>query len=379
MAERISKSGIVASTRVGDNATVKILSIDYEAILTCDRDCHYIKQSWNGSLKCALDHVKSLANFKNTVLLVDYEVIVDRDASENWEVFDSEFKVIDDKGHIHEGEVVCEEMISPQQEASGRETLYPGTRATFRIFYKSFPKKGKISSIVIDKSYDEKSRINLEDVVEDDSEQLETEGIRESGKYDRNVFNPRNPGDLFERMDRLEQALRELQDQMKKLSEEKKVDFNASVEIPIVKERIQEGKVSVHTLSELQSLSPRDFREVVIGLLQGQGFKNIETKSDPEVGFSSMIGTRFGTTYAIYAIPYSMRKPEVELIKVQWLLRFQKTHNREKAIFFTSGTFSHEAESEASSNNVELIDKSRMATMLSLRDADSFGYKPLQH
>ena len=368
MADGIRSIGSVASTRVGDNATVRVLSIDYEAIFTCDRDCNYIKQSWNGSLKCALDYVKSLANFKNSYLLVDYEVIVDRDASENWEVFESEFKVIDNKGHIHEGKVVCEEMISPQQEASGRETLYPGTRATFRIFYKSFPKKGKISSIVIDKSYDEKSRIDLESFVQDDSEQIETKGIRESGNYDRNVFNPRNPADLFERMDRLEQALRELQEQMKRLSEEKKVDFDVSTEIPIVNERIPEGKVNVHTLSDLQSLSPQDFREVVIGLLQGLGFKNIETKSDPEVGFSSMIGTRFGTTYAIYAIPYSIRKPEVELIKVQWLLRFQKTHNREKAVFFTSGSFSPDAVSEAASHNIELIDKTRMAAMLSLRE-----------
>ena len=129
---------------------------------------------------------------------------------------------------------------------------------------------------------------------------------QESG--DRQVFNPRNPGDLFERIDRLEEAVRELQKRLDHLSAGANVIKEPLVDIPLAPERKDDNKIEVSSVKELLELDPTSFRDTMIKMLHGQGFKNIETLSDPNVGFGAMTGSRFGTCYAIYTVQEHMSK-----------------------------------------------------------------------
>lgn len=92
-----------------------------------------LKTSRDGTIICALDRVDGISNFQTKAVLVDYEVVLDRDATEEWTVFDSSFELIDSDGHIHEGDILCEDMADPEHIGvmDSRHTLYPGTRATF--------------------------------------------------------------------------------------------------------------------------------------------------------------------------------------------------------------------------------------------------------
>ena len=183
---------------------------------------------------------------------------------------------------------------------------------------------------------------------------------------------------MFDRIDRLEDAVRELQEQITRLSQSKGESIDISTEIPVSNVEKPENQIEVKTVSELLQLTPEEFRTLAIQMLHGQGFKSIETNSDPEVGYASMTGSRFGTSYAIFAVQENQSNYSSDLRKVKWLISFQKRHRQEKAIYITSAKLSPEAESEALANHVEVLDIDRLASMLALRN-DSFGYRPLQH
>lgn len=361
----------IAKIRVGDDATVAVLGIHQDESLRCDRDCAMLTEDENGVIVCAYGNVHDIVDFQTkSPLVIEYHCSLDRDAADEWYLWESDFKVIDTDGFIHEGHVICDNILYPVPSVENGFTLFKGTRANIVITYPDFPKGGHISSILIDKSSEDRATIDFEERIADDTGSEPEEILPE--KKTGLVFNPRNPGDLFEKIEKLEAAVQELQNQVRILS-----GGRAVIETPVetTPNPTPELGVSVKSISELLELSPDDFREVVIALLHGQGFKNIETKSDPNVGFASMIGTRYGSNYAIYAIPYKQEK-EVGRESIQMLLQFKKIHEREKAVFISSGHFSREAETLARLNDVELIDQSRLAMMLSLKD-DSFGYKPL--
>ena len=368
----------VASTRVGDNATVIVLGIHYDYGLVCNRKCNMLDEDENGIIVCALDRVKNIVNFQSHSLVIDYQCILDKDSDENWRVYESEFKVIDEEGFIHEGQVICDDIIYPIKSVENGHTLFKGTRANIVIYYPDFPTEKKITSIVIDKSYSEQSRIELGSTSFEAPSIPSPDGEREKVRNDRHVFNPRNPGDLFDRIDRLEDAVRELQEQITRLSQSKGESIDISTEIPVSNVKKPENQIEVKTVSELLQLTPEEFRTLAIQMLHGQGFKSIETNSDPEVGYASMTGSRFGTSYAIFAVQENQSNYSSDLRKVKWLISFQKRHRQEKAIYITSAKLSPEAESEALANHVEVLDIDRLASMLALRN-DSFGYRPLQH
>ena len=368
----------IASTRVGDNATVLVMGIHYDHALICDRKCHMLDTDEDGIVVCGYERVKNIVNFQTKALVIDYQCILDKDADDNWRVYEQDFKVIDNEGFIHEGAVICESIQYPIKTVENGHTLYKGTRANIVVFYPGFPKDQKISAIVIDKSYSEKSRIDFDSTSFEMPTVPVTEGQREDVKNERMVFNPRNPGDLFDRIDRLEEAVRELQEKLGQLSEGKTVGTKPQVVIPPAPEKSEEAIISIKTVSELLALDPTGFRDVMIQMLQGQGFKNIETKSDPDVGFGAMIGTRFGTTYAIYAVQENQSNYSSDVRKVKWLIQFRKRHNADKGIYITSSKLSRDAEMEAISNGVEILDIDRISIMLSLKN-ESFGYHPLQH
>ena len=368
----------VASTRVGDNATVIVLGIHYDHGLVCNRKCNMLDEDDNGIIVCALNRVKDIVNFQTHSLVIDYQCILDKDSDENWRVYESEFKVIDEEGFIHEGQVICDDIIYPIKSVENGHTLFKGTRANIVIYYPDFPTEKKITTIVIDKSYSEQSRIELESTSFEVPSIPILDGEREKVRNDRHVFNPRNPGDLFDRIDRLEDAVRELQEQITRLSQSKGESIDISTEIPVTNVKKPENQIEVKTVSELLQLTPEEFRTLAIQMLHGQGFKSIETNSDPEVGYASMTGSRFGTSYAIFVVQENQSNYSSDLRKVKWLISFQKRHRQEKAIYITSAKLSPEAESEALANHVEVLDIDRLASMLSLRN-DSFGYRPLQH
>lgn len=138
----------IAQCRISDCATVRVLSINPNAELICDRECSCLKESKNGSFQCSIERIKHLVDCKASALTIDYEIYLDRKADWDWDVRDSDFRIIDEEGDIYEGRFICEDFISPEQLKNSPRTLFPGTRGRYRVYYESFPKDGKVSSII---------------------------------------------------------------------------------------------------------------------------------------------------------------------------------------------------------------------------------------
>ena len=182
------------------------------------------------------------------------------------------------------------------------------------------------------------------------------------------VVPPARDGGVAERLSLLERRVSLLEEQVRKLSDGRPA--SGEVQEP------EHKTASIKTVSELVALDDRAFRAIAVQVLQQQGYRDFEMHSDPEVSYSSMLASRYGTQYAVFAVPATKKMPQIEPNRIDWLLSFQHVHHAEKAILITSGKLSRDAESQARINNVEIIDKDRITFLLSLKD-DTFGYRPL--
>ena len=183
-----------------NGATVRILRVSPDEVLTCYRDCGSLEESEDGSIQCSLGLVKKMANFQSTALVIDYEVIMDRKADWQWLVCGADFDLIDENGEIHEGNTICRSMKSPKGLTESLKFVYPGSRAKFRVFYESFPKGVAIASFICNQ-LGENCRIDFISEKLQDNELETVQSIEET---------PQEPDDLRERVEMLEKQMRRL-------------------------------------------------------------------------------------------------------------------------------------------------------------------------
>ena len=185
-----------------NGATVRILRVSPNEVLTCDRDCASLEEAEDGSIQCGVGSVKKMVNFQTTALVIDYEVIMDRKADWQWLVCGANFVLVDEMGEIHKGDTICMNMKSPKGLTDGLAFVYPGTKARFRVYYESFPKDGRIASLICDNLGREDGRI---DFISEESQEKELE--ERPQKMDT---VPQEPEYLRERIEMLEKQLRRL-------------------------------------------------------------------------------------------------------------------------------------------------------------------------
>lgn len=186
-----------------NGATVRILRVYPNEILTCDRDCGSLEESDDGSIQCSLGCVKKMVNFQTSALVIDYEVVMDRKADWQWLVCGANFNLIDDNGEIHEGDTICSNMKSPKGLTESLKFVYPGSKAKFRVYYEDFPKDGEIASFICNQ-LGENCRI---DFISEEPQDNELDEIPQ-----QIVDKPQEPDDLRERVERLEKQMRRLRE-----------------------------------------------------------------------------------------------------------------------------------------------------------------------
>lgn len=203
----------IAQVKIDDCATVRVLKITPNVIVKCDRDCACLEESKDGSIQCSIGWIKKMTNFQISALIIDYEVIMDRDADWEWPVCGADFSVIDEYGHIHKGEFLCDHILSPERIEHSSDTLFPGTRGTYRVYYETFPKGGKIVSIVAVRIGNLQGRMDLltTEPLECDFEE-ERRPISMSPQAPAPAATPQQPldDDLRERVEKLEYEMRKL-------------------------------------------------------------------------------------------------------------------------------------------------------------------------
>jgi hypothetical protein len=360
-----------ASTKVGDDLTVSLLNVFYDKALLCKKECESLDEDEEGRKYCSEGTVFDMRNYQTWALVVEYLCELAPGAKDSVYLLEDKFKVIDNEGFIHEGHMLCEMMDYPLRFVEDGHTLFGGTRAYCVLFYPDFPKDMRVKSIVFD-YYTSNGRIDLENTSFVATPAAEKETRRPA------VVPPARDGGVAERLSLLERRVSLLEEQVRQLSAGR-LASGAVPEMapsPLSLAAPANKPASIKTVSELVALDDRAFRDIAVQVLQQQGYRDLEMHSDPEVGYSSMLASRYGTQYAVFAVPATKKMPQIEPNRIDWLLSFQHVHHAEKAILITSGKLSRDAESQARINNVEIIDKDRITFLLSLKD-DTFGYRPL--
>lgn len=151
----------IAQIRVSNSATVQVLRISPNEVITCDQQCVFLEKTPDGSIQCFMERAKHLDDFHTTALVIDYEIILDKDADREWPVRADDFLIVDETGLIHKGFLICDKMLSPKGLSRGINRLYPGTRGQYRVYYETFPKDGKVASIIAGHSEESRGRVDL--------------------------------------------------------------------------------------------------------------------------------------------------------------------------------------------------------------------------
>lgn len=151
----------IAQCRIGDCATVRVLSITPNEEIICNRDCACLKESNNGSIQCSIHWIKNMVNFRTTALIIDYEIIMESDTDWDWPIIGDNFPIVNEDGIIYSGYFLCDDLISPNQIQGQADTVFPGTKGRCRFFYEGFPKEGKVVSILVNPPIGPQRRIDL--------------------------------------------------------------------------------------------------------------------------------------------------------------------------------------------------------------------------
>ncbi len=192
----------IAQVRIDNCATVRVLKITPNVEITCDRKCACLKESRNGSVQCSIGWIKKMVNFKTSALFIDYEVILDRNADWDWPVCASNFHVIDEEGNLFKGEFLCDSIVSPERIANSPDTLFPGTKGKYRVYYETFPKDGKVASIMAVRIGNIQGRMDL----------MSAEPIQQEAEVEPRpqVVAPEQTENLRERVETLEKEMRKI-------------------------------------------------------------------------------------------------------------------------------------------------------------------------
>lgn len=201
----------IAQIVIDGFATVRVVRIAPNEVITCDRNCSCLEESRNGSIQCSIGWIKKMVNFQTTALVIDYEIIMDRRSQNDWCVSAYDFPIIDESGQIHQGEFICDDIVSPDRLSDGNSKLYRGTKATFRVYYESFPKDGKIASIIAENTSSLSGRVDLL------STEPEPQIVEEQPQPA--AFIPQQKDDLRERVEALENEVASLRRLVRALTE----------------------------------------------------------------------------------------------------------------------------------------------------------------
>lgn len=198
----------LASAKIGKDAVVYVTGIHYDEPLRCDRKCDMLEEDGDGILVCGEGRVENIARFQTRALTVDFHCVLSLFAKEKWILWRHDFKVIDEDGFIHEGDFLCEKIPYPVRTVESGHTLYRGTRANVVIRFPDFPEGQKIRSIVVQK--------DLQETIID----LEGGPAVEPEVFSENMEEEEPASELLERIEALEEAVRELQQKYDMLEED---------------------------------------------------------------------------------------------------------------------------------------------------------------
>lgn len=385
-------------------------SINLQQTYSCSKLCStMVMDAYNdgeGTVSCNYCPVK-IVKGSFTIPEVVLNVIVTKAAEDAWFVGNDDIRIVDMKGYVYSGKVLCED-IPYIPRATNCQEIQKNSRIDLVYVFPGFPIDEEVQSIQIVKGSDS-AIIELRPIKEEDdvfseeyySSVLSTKKkheVQEDEGQDEPVRDMASFA-FYEKLNRLKllifkrfnntllsyeiQALDEnIEETIYELSLEADSnyvfkadlqqslidDFHQTVESfrrrksPQINQE-EQSSIKPERFSDLLKMDPYQFEHFCASLLEEQGFEQIRVTRKSNDRGVDIIAFLSGERYVVQCKRY---KDTVGSPEMQGFIGAMKNAGAEKGIYMTTGTFTREAELMARVNGVDLFDKFKLASLLQL-------------
>lgn len=385
-------------TPIAHNGCVFTISkVEECKIYKCNPECFWLRNNSYESCehkKLGVDYHKKQIE----CLSVELHIIVTQAASEAWYVRPEHIVVVDEEGYSHKGDIICDDIIKKGIYASRYDYIHICTQA--KVIY-IFPNV-KIRNILLTDStnsftgafireeQNEFSSSFYEQIKQQYSynktQEIPTqtrykqEKLLDNINYLRLLIHKRLNNDMLpiekkqleEKIDNKMYALSlevktnqwESNPEIYPFIQELRTDLeNYDFQRNASKEFDRQQQIKIQKVEDLHGISPYQFEYISAQLLEEQGFVDIKvTRKSNDKGID-IVCRKGNDKYVAQCKRYSnnIGSPEMQMF-------IGAIHNAraDRGIYITTSEFTHEARIMAGSNNIDLIDKHKLAEWISI-------------
>lgn len=386
-----------------------IVNITQDKEFKCKHECIYGKGS-----PC-LQWPYKVKNEKFQATEVVLNVIATEASHRGWRVENRDLKIMDEKGFSYDGYVLCDYIGTNVQCTTEGGYIHPYTQSNI-VYVFNMPRGAKVGGAIITNG-NESARFEFEDL---DNKEIfssdfyhQLESSLSQGTYDRKGNSVHYRGvrksiiDDY-KLERLKEDINYIKLQIFKrlnndlLSSEQKsieekianrayqveltiksngwenstecqdlvADFRTSMEqyefqLSARREFDQQREIKIQRVIELQSVKPYVFEHISASVMAKQGYEKVKvTRQSNDKGID-IICEKDGLLYVAQCKRYAATVGSPDMQK---FIGAMQNARADRGVFITTSTFTREASIMANENNVELVDKYKLAEWLSLTD-----------
>lgn len=379
--------------------------IKYNSEFVCDEDCIHFQYEKNKRLiRCRYSPV-DVRNGKFSCIEVLLSIYCKPQAGVNWRIVNEDVFLIDSDKYSHKGMVLCDNTTDKRHLAKENDRVFSGTKADVVYLFPFLKKRTDIHSILINNG-NQSIRFNISEE-SDDNDNEDSKNVYSND----NTYNSFRASyirvRIIERINNLKvQMFRRLNTKMMATEAqrlEEKIEtsiYSLSLELDSLgwnspnnrsiydsfHEEVTNYRkflyakklanadldVKVRKVSELMCVDPYVFEHICSKILIEHGFENVSVTPRSNDKGIDIMASKNGLSYAAQCKRY---KGVVGSPEIQMFIGAMKNSNADKGIYITTGTFTKEAIIMADSNRIEMWDRNKLASLLTL-DYDSEPDQP---
>lgn len=383
-----------------------IVSIDRNKETECMKDCYYGEKT-----TCNRHWPYSIKNGKFSATQVVLNVIVTEIGDSGWRADDGDLKILDENGFSYDGFVLCDHIKSSIHHINENQFIHPFTQGNI-IYLFNLPNNIEIGGFLITNGREsemfeyrkKENKIFSKDFYEAlRSEQTISLNVNENrGTYRErrtSVLQGYEIGKLKESINYLKLQIHKRLNNELMIHEQKKIEEKIDNKAYEIKLSIQsngwendfevegivsdfyktledyemtlsarrdfdaEKEIRIDKVSGLLDIDPYQFELVCANILEGQGFINIVVTSHSNDKGIDINCEKGRLKYVVQCKRYSTSVGSPDMQK---FIGAMQNARADKGIFMATCLFTKEAIRMAEGNNIELVDKNKLAEWLDI-------------
>lgn len=383
-----------------------VVKINEGKTYKCDEGCPYLRKD---SRNCC-HHEDLKFNLKDKCFActsVEFNIIATDAANKAWYVRPEHFIIVDEDNYTYEGMTICRSVLKDKKYSDRFDYIHLGTQSNVIYVYQK--PNIRVKNIIfrdgdtaIPFKRDIKPLFTTEFYKQLESEYAYSKEEEDEDRYDHSFHNRYKQEKLIEDINYVRVLIYKRLNNDLLITEKQKIEEkianktygiyltvksngyeNYSGLNPIIQEfrtevenyeyRLEQIKkseiektIKIQKVEELLNIEPHKFEHVCADLLKQQGYEEVKvTKRSNDKGVDIICKKGF-IKYVVQCKRYSNPVGSQDM---QMFIGAMQNAEADKGIYITTSKFTREAQLMASTNNIELVDKLKLAEWIEV-DAD---------